>query len=286
MIDQAQKLRDLMNKIQDISSSARVITVTSGKGGVGKTSFSVNLAIALIQRGLRVLVVDADFGLSNIDVMLGINSPYDLSHVIRNSVDVSKVVLNGPGGIQFISGGSGVDDLVNINGRQLDVLIENLVKLENIADFIIFDTGAGVSDRVIKMVTAVNEVILITTPEPTAVMDAYALVKMVSKSDEAPKFNLIMNKANSSEEAYSIMNSLTEIIKKYTKIQVTPMGYIVYDQAAFRAVKQQVPYIISYPKCKAAQNIGIIADKLLGTYVQDKKRGGIRQFIAKLARSN
>ncbi|NLX70518.1 MAG: MinD/ParA family protein, partial [Clostridiales bacterium] len=172
-MDQAEKLRQIVQELKLKKTSmepkeARIIAVTSGKGGVGKTNFTLNCGIALKKIGYRVLIIDADFGLANIDVMLGITPKYNLFHVIDGKRKIQDVITEGPCGIKFISGGSGIWELINLSSHKLEEFMVMLEGLDNIADIILIDTGAGVSERILKMVLAANEVIIITTPEPTA----------------------------------------------------------------------------------------------------------------------
>ena len=176
MKDQAENLRQLVMNRADrqatvSTSNTRIITIASGKGGVGKTNFTINLGILLQKMGYKVLIIDADLGLGNVDIMLGLSSPYNLSHIVFNGIDIQEVIIEGPSGIMILPGGNGLLELANLKPRQLDKFIRELTKLESMVDIILIDTGAGLSANNIKMILAANEVILITTPEPTSLMD-------------------------------------------------------------------------------------------------------------------
>ncbi|MEL7608375.1 MAG: MinD/ParA family protein [Bacillota bacterium] len=277
MIDQAQSLRNLMNKNK---GGVKVIAVTSAKGGVGKSSVALNLAIALSQRGKRMLVVDMDFGLANIDVMLGVRSQYDLLNVIEGDRDLRDIIATEQYGVHFISGGSGVEALIKINTDQLKRAISNLLCLEDLIDIIIFDTGAGITDNILRLICASHQTILVTTPEPTAIMDAYALMKTLSKEENKPELHLVVNKADSAQEAESAANGFIRIAEKYTGMHISNLGVIYRDSNMIKAVKKQVPLLISFPKSEASLNISQIADRFLDKPV--KLRVGISGFIERL----
>lgn len=183
-MDQAESLRNIIKKqeIDEKKRTARVITVTSGKGGVGKTSFSVNLAIQLHRLGKRVVVLDADFGLANIEIMLGIRPKYNLADLMFRGKSIQDVITYGPEGIGFLSGGSGINEMANLSREQVFWLIQKMEELDKEADVIIVDTGAGIGDSVLEFVAASEEVFLVATPEPTSITDAYALLKALNRN--------------------------------------------------------------------------------------------------------
>jgi flagellar biosynthesis protein FlhG len=277
-MEQAKNLRKLMQPPKD--SPIRVITVTSAKGGVGKSSVAVNFAIALARRNMRPLIVDTDFGLANIDVMLGVKPKYDLLNVIKDHVDIRDAVVSGLYGVQFISGGSGVEELLNLSDHDLQRIIRNLMCLDDIADCILFDTGAGISENILRLICASHETLLVTTPEPTSFMDAYALVKIVSKRDLKSSMQLIVNRAESEKEAEAALEGFIRIARKYTGVSVSPLGYILRDDNMVRAVKLQTPLLISYPNSKAAYNLDNLAASFLKHPVADAP--GISGFIKRL----
>ena len=281
-MDQAQNLRDMMEKNKN--TGIKVLTVTSAKGGVGKSSFTLNFAIALSKRGKRVLIVDMDFGLANIDVMLGIKTKYDMSNIINEQMDVRDVIEHGLNGIQFVSGGSGVYELTKLNTQQLDSVIGNLMKLDDIADTIIFDTGAGVNDNIVRLICASHETILITTPEPTAIMDAYALMKIVSREQIRPQVRLVLNKAENEREALAAMSGFTRIVEKYTAMKIDELGYILRDDNMVKAVKLQVPLLASFAKSTAAVNIENLTNKYLSR--PEKVKLGFGGFLDRLLGKN
>jgi len=290
MKDQAEKLRLIVKSIKEqrVSANAvpvpRIVTVTSGKGGVGKTNFTINFAIALSELGQRVVIIDADFGLANVDVMLGVSPKYDLSYVMRQEKTIDDVTSIGPGGIKFISGGAGLGELVNIHPEKLEAFIKSLELLEKTNDIILIDTGAGISDRVIRMVLAANETILITTPEPTSITDAYVLAKMSLSINSNLRFKLIINKAESHQEAELMLSKFNGVVKKFLNTEVDNMGYILYDANVIKSVKEQFPYILGYPKSLASRQIKEIAKSFVS--VEENKvyiKRGLRGYIQVLA---
>jgi flagellar biosynthesis protein FlhG len=276
MRDQAEKLREIINDIKSYSkqsaslttappSEARVITITSGKGGVGKTNFTVNLAIKLSQMGKRVIIIDADLGLANVDVIMGKMSKYNLSDVIKNNKEVVDILEEGPCGVRFVSGGSGVQDLVRLNKMQLVDLLMKLGKLDYEADIILIDTGAGLSDSVLSFVHASKEVILVTTPEPTSITDAYALIKTISNKDASKNIKIVVNKVDNEMEANNILEKLKAVSERFIGIKLISLGFIMNDSCVTKSVKIQQPFVLNYTKCEATKNITDIAQILLDT---------------------
>jgi len=286
MMDQARNLRARAQHLleKDRNVGIKVITVTSAKGGVGKSSVALNLAISLSRRGKRVLIVDMDFGLANIDVMLGVKTRYDLMSVIRDHRDIREIIEQGFSGVQFVSGGSGMIELLKLNTNQLGIIIGNLLKLNDIADILLFDTGAGINDNIIKLICASHETLLVTTPEPTAIMDAYALVKVVSTQEVKPNIRLLLNKAETENEAKAAIAGFIRIAEKYTHMKIEELGYILRDDNMVKAVKQQVPLLVSYPKCTAAINIEQLTNRYL--LCPEKLKLGFGAFLEKLLGRN
>jgi len=283
-----QKLKQTVNQVivpkPPVKRTARVITVTSGKGGVGKTNVSINLAIALSEQGYRVIILDADFGFANIDVLFGIVPKYTLLDVVKNKKTILEILTDGPMNTKFISGGSGVEDLVKLDKQQIMKFVENMALLDKNADIIIVDTGAGLSENVMSFILAADEVLLVTTPEPTSITDAYALIKMVSNRDKGKKIRVVVNRADSVNEANDVLNKLVMVAEKFLGISLKPAGYIMHDDAVVRAVKKQQPFSISFPKSTAARNIRDISEKLTEEEIAGDPAAysGIRGFLNRL----
>ncbi len=276
MIDQAEKLRMLMNMKK---KQMKIVTVTSGKGGVGKSSLALNLGIALNRRGHRALIIDTDFGFSNIDVMLGVRAKYDLMDVIQSRKKISEIIEVGLEGVQFISGGSGIYELTKLESPQLMRIMENVMSLESVSDTIIFDTGAGVNDNTLRLIHASHDTILVTTPEPTAVVDAYALLKIVNSQGYQPNVSLVLNRVENVREATSVMDGLIRIVEKNTEIQMKKLGMISQDAYMLSAVKEQVPILISHPYCTASADINKLVNSFLNISVPQHKKTGLAGFF-------
>ena len=278
-MDQAANLRNIIKKseVTDVPMNARVITVTSGKGGVGKSNVSVNLAIQFKKLGKRVIIFDADFGLANVEVIFGIVPKYNMFDIIYNDMDIVDVLTQGPLGIEFISGGSGVQELMKLDQHQLDYMIEKLYELDRLADIIIIDTGAGISDSVLDFVVASKEVLLVTTPEPTAITDAYAVLKAIKKRD--PKIadkdiNLLVNRTEYQQEGQEIFTKLNKVTNKYLDIELTNIGSLPNDKSLVRAVVEQKPVTILYPRALVTKGFEALADRMInGTPLQNNQRG-------------
>lgn len=291
-MDQANNLRNLLNradkeKLQSRTSldlSSRVITVTSGKGGVGKTNFSVNLAIQFSKMNKKVIIIDADFGLANIEVLFGIMPKYSLADVLRGERDIEDVLTNGPMGIKFISGGSGLKELTNISDRQMAYFINNFSYLDAISDIIIVDTGAGISPSVINFIKASDETIILTTPEPTSITDAYALIKTIKGSSvKLPDFKMVVNRVDDEAEGIEIYNKINKASSKFLGINIENLGYIPYDNYLVKAVKKQQPASICFPNCEFTRCISNIGYKLMDIdYSVANKNMGIRGFMKRL----
>jgi len=259
MHDQASNLRELMGRSQDV----RVISVASGKGGVGKSSISVNLAIAMSRLGARVLILDADFGLANVDIMLGITTRMDLSYFLRGEKSLAEIIQLGHEGVRFISGGSGVNELINMKEEQLSELLAKIVRIDAPIDIIIMDAGAGVSNTIMQVLLASSETIVVTTAEPTSVLDAYALVKTIVKRDATHPLHVLVNKCENAKEAQSVQNGFVTVCGRNLGKNINPLGLISYNHDITTAIKRQVPIAVSEPTGATTREIDIIARSVL-----------------------
>lgn len=289
-MDQADNLRRMVKEQNTPRRTARVITVTSGKGGVGKSSFSVNLAIALSKLGKRVIILDADFGLANVEVMLGIRPQYNLADLMFRGKSLSDIITIGPDNIGFISGGSGIHELANLSRDQIIYLIQKLVELDEKADVIVVDTGAGISDSVLEFVASSSEVMLIATPEPTSMTDAYALLKTLNRRLDSPDSNsvvkMVANRTYSPEEGKEIFDKLNLVVNKFLSLKLEYMGSLPQDMIVSKAVMNQKPVIDLYPNSVFAENIMNIAKMLCDIKSEDKQeKKGIAQLFSNLLRS-
>ncbi len=287
-MDQAEQLRKMMQQTE--RPNARVITVTSGKGGVGKTSISLNLAIQLTRLGKKVVVFDADFGLANIEVMLGVRPQYNLADMMFKGKELKDIITNSADGIGFISGGSGIQELAIMNREQVMYLISRMTELDTMADVIIIDTGAGISDSVLEFVVASTEVLLVATPEPTSITDAYALLKALNRkiefSKEDTNIKMISNRVRNEEEGKILYDKMRVVSEKFLDINIEYIGSIPMDDQISMAVMRQKPVSVINPDAASSKAIRKLAEKLLSieTEVVEEKRG-ITQLFSNLIRN-
>jgi flagellar biosynthesis protein FlhG len=291
MRDQAEKLRVLARtlknqvecEIKGTQKKTRVIAVTSGKGGVGKTNFTINFALALMSYGQRVMILDADLGLANIDVILGINPTYNLYNVLKGEKSIKDIIVIGPQGLQIIAGGSGIQEMANLRRWQVEQFIGKLEELEGMADILIIDTAAGLSRNVMSFVLAADEVIVITTPEPTAITDAYGLVKAMTSKKKHGLVHLVVNKVENAQEADMTASKLSKVAEKFLKLNIGHLGFILDDPSVSKAVKSQEPFLLKFPKSSAAECINRLAAQLVDQEYHSEP-GGVKAFFGKIAK--
>ena len=288
-MDQAANLRNIVKRadasIKPIG--ARVITVTSGKGGVGKSNVSVNLAIQFKKLGKRVIIFDADFGLANVEVIFGIVPKYNMFDMIYNNKDITEVLTSGPLGIEFISGGSCVQELLRLDKNQLAFMIEKLYELDRLADIIIIDTGAGISDSVLDFVAASSEVLLVTTPEPTSITDAYAVLKAIKRRHnnvDQKLINLLVNRTDTIAEGKEIFNKLNKVTNKYLDLDLTNIGYLPNDKHLVKAVVEQKPVSILFPKSIITKGFEELADRMINGTTQPEQERGLGNLFNNILR--
>lgn len=289
-MDQAEQLRNIVKKQTAPKQLSRVITITSGKGGVGKSSIAVNLAVQLSKLGKRVIILDADFGLANIEVMLGIRPKYSLADLMFKGKDLKDIITMGPENIGFISGGSGIQELTNLSRDQIIFLTQTLYELDSIADVIIIDTGAGIADNVLEFVAASAEILLVVTTEPTSITDAYALLKTLNKKAGFDADNvmvkIVANRVNSYQEGKELFEKMGVVVTKFLNVQVEFLGVIPQDNQVSKAIMQQTPFSITYPTARASKAVADLAVMLnSNTEGEQQTAKGITQFFASLIRS-
>jgi flagellar biosynthesis protein FlhG len=281
MADQAAHLRRLVLEKGGNEKKTRTIAVTSGKGGVGKTSLSVSLAIALARDKAKVTLLDADLGLANINVILGIIPKYNLYHVIKGKKKLKDIVIDMPEGIKIIAGASGFHQLANLEDKQRMDFINAFAELDN-DDFMIIDTGAGVSQNVLSFVIAADEVIVVTTPEPTAITDAYGIIKSIASQAPDKVIKLIVNRVQSVSEGKRVAQRVINIAGQFLNIKVESLGFVFDDIYVPKSVRNQKPFIISYPKSKASGCVSIIADRIANKEVDENAGTGLASFLKNL----
>ncbi len=288
-MDQAEQLRNIIKlNAQPPRPLARVITVTSGKGGVGKSNVSINLAIQFKKQGQRVIILDADFGLANIEIMFGAVPKHNLCDLIYQGKNIKEIITWGPGDVGFISGGSGIAGLSNLNRDYLMYIIRNLAELDSIADVIIVDTGAGISDAVLEFLVASGEVILVTTPEPTSITDSYSLLKALNRhprySREMTKIKVLANRVEELEEGRALFNKLNTVVTRYLKLPIEFLGSIPQDSMLSKAVMQQTPVSLQNPNAKSSRAFEQISMQLLNIEeAKNIKRRGMAGFFSHIA---
>lgn len=290
-MDQAEQLRIMKADRQQIKPLARVITVTSGKGGVGKSNTSINLAIQFRKMGKRVIILDADFGLANIEIMFGTVPKHNLCDLIYQGKNIKDIITWGPMEVGFISGGSGIAGMSNLSLDYLDYIIRNLALLDTMADIIIVDTGAGIADAVLEFLVASGEILLVTTPEPTSITDSYSLLKALYRhpryDQEATKVKMISNRVSKGSEGQVLFDKLNAVVERYLKISMTYLGYIPEDAHLAASVMQQVPVTLQNPGAKSAQAFQRIAERLLDREEAEKQpKRGMAAFFSHIIRGN
>ena len=279
-MDQAQQLRKIIkNTNLPQRPKARIITVTSGKGGVGKSNVAINIAIQFRKLGHRVIILDADFGLANIEIMFGTVPKHNLCDLIYQGKNIKDIITWGPMDVGFISGGSGISDMYNLSQDYLVYIIVNLAELDAIADTIIIDTGAGVSHAVLEFLVASGEVILVLTPEPTSITDSYSLMKALSQyprfSVNDTRVKVITNRVDTDEAGQQLFNKLNSVVARYLKIPMSYLGSIPQDPLLQKSVMQQTPVSLAYENAKSVRSFENITAQLTGTQATDgvKTRG-------------
>lgn len=285
-MDQAEQLRNLIKANSHSQRPlARVITVTSGKGGVGKSNMSINLAIQFRKQGQRVVILDADFGLANIEIMFGAVPKFNLSDLIYQGKNIKEIITWGPMEVGFISGGSGISGLNNLTKDNLNCIVQSLAELDEIADTIIIDTGAGISDAVMEFLVASGEILLVTTPEPTSITDSYSLLKALSRhpkfSMEETKIKLVANKVQRIGDGENLYKKLNAVVEKYLKTPMEYLGEVPEDSQLLKAIMQQKPVSMESPNAKSAMAYEQIAAKLANKETTESiKRKGMAAFFS------
>ncbi len=282
MTDQAEQLREIMrSKTSDGTSKTRVIAVASGKGGVGKTNISINLALAYANLGKKVIVMDADLGLANVNVVLGIIPKYNLYHVIRKQKTMKDIILDTNYGIQIVAGASGFSKIANLTDDEREVFIEELSELSN-ADVIIIDTSAGVSNNVLSFIAAADDALIVTTPEPTAITDAYGIIKIIATEIENMNLGLklIVNRVKSVTEGKKVAERVINIAGQFLNLKVDYLGYVYDDPIVSSSVLKQKPFIVVDPNSKPAICVKHLVGRL--EKVEFREGSGVSRFIKKL----
>ncbi|GAS81039.1 MinD/ParA family protein [Paenibacillus amylolyticus] len=289
MKDQAASLRSMvsapleMEGIERDIRSSKIITVASGKGGVGKSNFTLNFALALQALGKKVLVFDADIGMANIDVLMGTSSSYNLYHLLYRQKSIREIIQLGASGLPYIAGGSGMKELFSLSDRDLEFFASQVEDIAQEMDYVIFDTGAGLSRENMTFIDAADECLIITTPEPTSITDAYALVKVMHGQENATPFRMIVNRVEDEREAERVADKIAGVARRFLQTDIPLLGYISEDAQVVKAVKRQMPYSLAYPNAKASKDIEKLALRYLAVPATPESGTltGIRGFMNK-----
>ena len=260
----------------------RVISVTSGKGGVGKSNVVSNLAIALSAQGKKVLLIDADLGLGNLDVLLGLSPVYNLNHVLNGDKSVLDILIDGPAGIKIIPAGTGVQELTSLGQHEKLKLLDELDMLEEQFDILIIDTEAGISENVTYFTVAAQEIFVVVTPEPTSITDAYALIKLLATRYSEHHFKVLVNMAKDSEDALEVFRKLANVAGRFLDISLDYLGCVVKDEKVVDAVKRQKAVTELFPDSEAAQCFNTIAKRVIENKLQSRVKGNIQFFFRRM----
>jgi flagellar biosynthesis protein FlhG len=256
----------------------RAIAVTGGKGGVGKTNVSVNLAVAMSEMGHRVMLLDADLGLANIDVVLGLHPKYDISHVLSGERSLEEVVIEGPSGMRVIPGASGIQALAEMGASEHAGLIRAFSDMSGDLDTLIVDTAAGISDTVLSFSRASNEVVVVVCDEPASITDAYAIIKLLNRDYGHQRFRILANMVRSAQEGRDLYNKMCRVTDRYLDVMLSFMGAIPYDESLRKAVRAQRPVVQAFPRSRVAQGFRNLAKKV-ESWPQPRGASGQVQFF-------
>lgn len=265
-----------------VNKAVQVIAVTGGKGGVGKTSVSVNLAIALSALGKKVLLLDADLGLANVDIMLGITAKRNLKDVLDGHCDLMDILVEGPKGIKIVPASSGTQDMVNMNSQQHAGLISAFSHIGSNIDTLIIDTAAGISDSVLSFINAAQETLMVVCNEPTSITDAYALIKLLNQEYGQHRFSILANMIKTNQEGRELFAKLTNVTDRFLDVALQYTGYIPFDEAMRKSIRVQNAVIEQYPKSKSAMAFKDLSQKVANWPLPSTPRGRLEFFVERL----
>jgi len=275
--DQASGLRQMVKP-----RPVRVIAVTGGKGGVGKTNVSINLAVSMSEMGKRVMILDADLGLANIDIALGLHPKYDLSHVLSGERSLKEVVLDGPAGVRVIPASSGIQKMAELSPAEHAGLINAFSEISDDIDVLVVDTAAGISDTVVSFSRAAQELVVVVCDEPASITDAYALIKLLNREYGVNRFRVLSNMVRSTQEGRDLYNKLYRVTDRYLDVMLNYMGSIPFDESLRKAVKNQKPVVQAFPRSSASQAFKNLAKKADNWPVPAGANGHLQFFVERL----
>jgi flagellar biosynthesis protein FlhG len=277
LLDQAAALRSMVKS----RPRANVIAVTSGKGGVGKSNVAVNLAIRFAAAGKRTVLLDADLGLANADVLCNVELPFNLSHVIARRKELREVMVQAPGGFRLIGGASGLARMADLSDLERQRLVDALGDVETEADIILIDTGAGISPNVLSFTRAADHVLVVTTPEPTAITDAYAVVKVVCREPAERQVSLLVNQVRNPAEGQVVFERIAKVARQFLNVTVMDAGFVYADEAVVSAVRRRMPFMLASPKCPAGICLAQLAVRLQQGVAGQAETGGFFDRMSK-----
>ncbi|WP_101760497.1 MinD/ParA family protein [Oceanicoccus sp. KOV_DT_Chl] len=264
------------------SHPVQVIAVTGGKGGVGKTNVSINLSVCLAGMGRRVALMDADLGLANIDVLLGLRPKQNLEDVLAGHCSLNDIMLTGPGGIRIIPASSGTQRMTMLGAMEHAGLIHAFSEISNQIDVLVIDTAAGISDSVVSFVRASQEILVVVCDEPSSITDAYALIKLLNKDYGVDRFRVVANMTRTTQEGRNLFNKLTQVTDRFLDVTLQYVGNIPFDEAVRKAVQRQKPVVELSPRSKAALAYKQLAEKVDLWPLPSTPRGHLEFFVERL----
>lgn len=282
-LDQADGLRKMTSAVP---RPVKVIAVASGKGGVGKTNITVNLGVALASQGKQVLLLDADLGLANIDVMLGLHPQYNLQHVLNGSKTLAEIIVEGPAGLKIIPAASGVQKMAELSPAEHAGMIQAFSEMEQHIDILLIDSAAGIADSVVSFTRAAQEVIVVVCDEPASITDAYAFVKLLSREYKVTRFHVIANMCRTIQEGRELFNKISMVCDRFLEVNLDFMGIVPFDEDLRRAVKKQRAVVEYLPRSKSAVAFTHLAKKIEFWPVQKQPRGNMEFFVERLIQAS
>jgi flagellar biosynthesis protein FlhG len=272
MRDQAESLRLRLSRRNEQQKATKAIAITSGKGGVGKSNVSLNFSIMLSKRGFRVLLLDMDIGMGNIDILLGQSSHATMIDLFYERLSLYELIKNGPENISFIAGGTGLANIFTMDEEKVDFFLTQLQSVSEQYDYLIFDMGAGISEDRLRLLKAVHEIFIVTTPEPTAMTDAYAMMKYVHMQEKNIPFYVIVNRAQTDQEGRDTLRRLKSVSKQFLNKDIIPLGVLPEDRSVYKAVVRQTPFLLFDPASKISRAMYMLTDRYLSARAMDEER--------------